>query len=309
VGAVDEAVREFACRASRRSRPLAPQKKTKKTPEKIHPKKGPSAIAPPLVMFRFETPGDLERWHVSTDAYFGGRSRASLDLAVGGDDGNNRSTLYATFSGRCSTAPTLAQVEEQERKAREEEAAAAESEEERQQQKAKKKKPPTKIAHTSSNAEIARAGYAVVASKVLDLSDPFDLSPYSHLVCTVRGDGGRYLASLRTDSLSGGGGDVWQAPFSSPAGKWADVRLPLAAFALTHRGQLVGRRVDLRADRVLSVGVSFAAAGQDDDGFRRRRRKGGDEESGGDDDDDANDDGLAFRLDLREIRAEADEAE
>jgi hypothetical protein len=264
-------------------------------------------------MFRFENPADLERWHVSTDAYFGGRSRASLDLAAaaaaGSDDDTQRSTTaFATFSGRCSTAPTLAQVEEQERKAREEAAAAAAAEGEERAKNKRPSPPRTKIAHTSSNAEIARAGYAVVASKVLDLSDPFDLSPYSHLVCTVRGDGGRYLASLRTDSLSGGGGDVWQAPFAAPRGKWADVRLPLAAFALTHRGQLVGRRVALRADRVLSVGVSFAAAGQDDDdGFRRRRRR--EDAESGDADDGANSDGLAFRLDLREIRAEADEAE
>lgn len=296
------------------------------------------------MLFRFQTADDLERWHVSTDAYFGGRSRASLDLAAasGGAETQRQqppasaataAAAFATFSGRCSTAPTLAQVEEQQqlRAAEEKERAPREGRRreggeedddggvpvEANQKKPKKKR--RQIAHTSSNAEIARAGYAVAASKVLDLGDPFDLSAYSHLVCAVRGDGGRYLATLRTDSLSGGGGDVWQAPFSAPRGVWADVRLPLAAFALTHRGQLVGRRVALRADRVLSVGVSFAAAGQDDHERRGRAaaagRPGEETEGGGDDersgdgdgdkDDDADDDrGLTFRLDLREIRAE-----
>lgn len=284
-------------------------------------------------MFRFETPADLERWHVSTDAYFGGRSRASLDLAGGSDERaeggtttNRAPSPYATFSGRCSTAPTLGQVEEKERKAREDAEDAKEEEEaaaNNSSSSSKKRRRPaqpatTRLAHTSSNAEIARAGYAVAASKVLDLGDPFDLSAHARLVCTVRGDGGRYLATLRTDSLSGGGGDVWQAPFSAPPGVWADVRLPLAAFALTHRGQLVGRRVPLQADRVLSVGVSFAAAGQDDGrkkGGRRRGAEGAaaaaDDEAagGGDENADAGDGGVAFRLDLREIRAEADEPE
>jgi hypothetical protein len=311
-------------------------------------KTGPTAVARPLVMFRFETPEDLERWHVSTDAYFGGRSRASLDLVPSpalslpsgsSDEGNSSSSSggsgpttrqqqqhkpYATFRGRCSMAPTLAQVEELERERKEDQAAADEEEAAgkggvvakptRRREggaggattttaaAAKTKQKPKQIAHTSSNAEIARAGYAVAASKVLDLSDPFDLSRHTHLVYTLRGDGGRYVASVRADSLSGGGGDVWQAPFSAPRGHWADVRVPLSSFALTHRGQLVGRRLSLRADRVLSVGLSFAAAGQD-----AGWRGGAGGESGSDDE---NGDGLggggtAFRLDVREIRAEA----
>jgi hypothetical protein len=293
------------------------------------------------VLFRFETPKDLERWHVSTDAYFGGQSRASLELPLPsaasaasgapgapGDGGASSSERqqqqqqqqqpYATFSGRCSMAPTLAQVEELERERREDMAAAAA--EEQAAKLGAKPPPPTaaslrrrkregakkrEIAHTSSNAEIARAGYAVVASRVLDLSDPFDLSRYTHLVYAVRGDGGKYIASVRADSLSGGGGDVWQAPFSAPRGRWADVRVPLSAFALTHRGQLVERRLRLCADRVLSVGVSFAAAGQD------AGRRGGGHGGASDDEDKAGEGGraagggAAFRLDVREIRAEA----
>lgn len=276
-------------------------------------------------MFRFETPQDLDRWHVSTDAYFGGRSRASLRLGGGGGGGAEgavseeqqqqqpTATTFATFSGQCSTAPTLAQAQalkraKQVKQQQQADQAAAAKPDQASSTAAKSgssgaQKSRSQLSHTSSNAEISRAGYAVAASKVFDLADPFDLSSYSHLVYTVRGDGGRYLASLRTDSVGGGGGDVWQAPFSAPRGQWADVRVPLGAFALTHRGKLVERRLPLRADRVLSLGLSFAAAAQDEAFVESGRREGGGEATTAATT--AGNGGLAFRLDLKEIRAEA----
>jgi hypothetical protein len=36
----------------------------------------------PLVMFSFSKPRDLDRWHVFTDAYFGGRSAAEWRWAA-----------------------------------------------------------------------------------------------------------------------------------------------------------------------------------------------------------------------------------
>jgi NADH dehydrogenase [ubiquinone] 1 alpha subcomplex assembly factor 1 len=48
------------------------------------------------VLFSFRSQADVERWHVVTDAYFGGRSDATLALSASGD--------AAVFSGRCSTA-------------------------------------------------------------------------------------------------------------------------------------------------------------------------------------------------------------
>lgn len=47
------------------------------------------------------------------------------------------------------------------------------------------------------------------------IGDYFDLENHSTLVYTVKGDGHTYMANLRIDSLAGGGGDVWQAPFKT----------------------------------------------------------------------------------------------
>lgn len=50
-------------------------------------------------------------------------------------------------------------------------------------------------------------------SKVQHIGDNFDLSGFSQLVYSVKGDGRTYIANVRIDSLAGTGGDVWQAPF------------------------------------------------------------------------------------------------
>lgn len=63
------------------------------------------------------------------------------------------------------------------------------------------------------DADIKRAGYCVAASKVQHIGDYFDLSGCSQLVYEVQGDGRTYIANVRTDSIAGTGGDLWQAPF------------------------------------------------------------------------------------------------
>lgn len=76
-------------------------------------------------------------------------------------------------------------------------------------------------------------------------------------------------------------------PRRSRAEGWVDVRIPLGAFLMTHKGRLVERRMEMPRDRVISVGVSFSAlAAPDPDaearsGVRRRPAAGGG--GGGDD--------------------------
>jgi len=92
------------------------------------------------------------------------------------------------------------------------------------------------------------------------IGDYFDLEPYSHLVYTVKGDGHTYMANIRMDSLVSGGGDIWQAPFTTRRdGRWTEVRIPLAAFVMTNKGRLVERRMEMARDKVMSVGISVAA--------------------------------------------------
>lgn len=65
------------------------------------------------------------------------------------------------------------------------------------------------------DADIKRAGYCVASSKVTHIADYFDLSGCTHLVLDIKGDGRTYIANVRTDSIAGTGGDVWQAPFKT----------------------------------------------------------------------------------------------
>lgn len=158
-------------------------------------------------------------------------------------------------------------------------------------------------------SDLARAGYAVASSKVTALGDYWDLSGTTHLLLRVKGDGRAYIANVRTDTIAGTGGDVWQAPFRTrcvvrvvvlvggrciacaarglcmhqpPAGSssslraraalgcaahaairagvWADIRIPIDSLVLTFQGQLVERRLEFQADKVISVGVAVSAA-------------------------------------------------
>eukprot|EP00882_Tetradesmus_deserticola_P023236 GHRQ01025283.1.p1 GENE.GHRQ01025283.1~~GHRQ01025283.1.p1 ORF type:complete len:260 (+),score=86.04 GHRQ01025283.1:678-1457(+) len=110
------------------------------------------------------------------------------------------------------------------------------------------------------DADIKRAGYCVAASQVHRIGEYHDLSGYSHLVYNVKGDGRTYIANVRVDSLAGTGGDVWQAPFRPSAGVWSQVSIPIDSLALTYQGQLVERKLDFQAGKVISVGVSVSAA-------------------------------------------------
>eukprot|EP00775_Hariotina_reticulata_P010347 gene10347-10504_t len=163
----------------------------------------------PVVLFNFTSQRVVDKWHVFTDASFGGKSQASISY--------NQQEQAAEFSGRV----TLDQEED---------------------------------------ADIKRAGYCVANSQVQYVGDYYDLSGVSHLVYTVKGDGRMYIANVRTDSIVGTGGDLWQAPFKTSAGKWSQVSIPIDSLALTYQGQLVQQKLEFQADKVISVGVAVSAA-------------------------------------------------
>ena len=110
-----------------------------------------------------------------------------------------------------------------------------------------------------------------------------DLEAYDALEFRVRGDGRKYIATLRTDSwmvvpvrhtapsyppsalnlrLQGGAHDLWQSFLFAPAGEWSVVRLPLARFLKTWKGKIVDGEGEMNARRVLSLGVSLAGGGE-----------------------------------------------
>jgi len=219
-----------------------------------------SLAPPPLVLFRFAGEANLRRWAAVSDAAFGGRSTAAFSLAPGPPPaavfaGTYDADLGDDDGGGAAAAAAEAAPQSPEA------AAAAE-------------------AAAEAGAELKRAGFAAVASKVLRVGDVFNVEPYDRMVYELRGDGKTYVANLRLESYTGDGGDLWQAPLRTAPGVWQRTEVPLRAFVPTHKGRLVARASEMPRDRILSFGFAVSAA---------------DNEAAA----------APFRLEIREIRAES----
>lgn len=94
-------------------------------------------------------------------------------------------------------------------------------------------------------------------SSVRSVGAGFDLSDASQVVLRVRGDGRRYQLRLATDARYRGSAVSWGAEFATSAGRWIDVRVPLASLTPTVRGQrLQGPPMD--ASKVRELGLLIA---------------------------------------------------
>ncbi|KAK9834154.1 hypothetical protein WJX81_003453 [Elliptochloris bilobata] len=104
---------------------------------------------------------------------------------------------------------------------------------------------------------IQRSGFAGMHSLE---GDYLDLEERDVLVLRVRGDGRKYLVSLRTDNWVAGvtSHDVWQAFLFAPPGRWEEVQVPLSRFLLTWKGRLVEERSAMNPERVVSLGIGLA---------------------------------------------------
>lgn len=95
-------------------------------------------------------------------------------------------------------------------------------------------------------------GFASIRSRPLDLAAPGTVS----YVLEVRGDGKRYKLNLRTDDAFDG--VSYQAAFEAPPDTWTVLRLPVAKFRPTFRGQPVPGALPLDPGRVRQVGLVIA---------------------------------------------------
>lgn len=88
-----------------------------------------------------------------------------------------------------------------------------------------------------------------------------DLEPFDTLELRVRGDGRKYVATLRTEtwvSLPGESHDLWQAFLFAPPGEWSSVHLPFSRFLKTWRGRVLETEEEMNSRAVLSVGIALA---------------------------------------------------
>ncbi|KAG1657725.1 hypothetical protein FOA52_011987 [Chlamydomonas sp. UWO 241] len=91
-----------------------------------------------------------------------------------------------------------------------------------------------------------------------------NLCMHDYLDFRVRGDGHTYIASVRSDQLTGGDEEAWQAPLPTAAnGEWQTVRVDFEDLIFTFRGRLVqasGSVGSVPRERVMCVGVTMAAS-------------------------------------------------
>ena len=95
-------------------------------------------------------------------------------------------------------------------------------------------------------------GFASIRSLAMD----FGVAQASSYLLKVNSDGKRYKLNLRMDD--GIDGVTYQAAFVTPAGMWTSLRLPIAQFTPTFRGQPVPGAGTLDPARVRQIGLVIA---------------------------------------------------
>ena len=101
-------------------------------------------------------------------------------------------------------------------------------------------------------------------ASVRTLPQAFGLAEADAFVVRVRGDGGRYKFTARTDASFDSA--LYQLAFPTKAGEWQEIILPLKDFVPTFRGRVLPNEPPLRAERLTSVG--FLISDQQAGAFR-----------------------------------------
>ena len=94
------------------------------------------------------------------------------------------------------------------------------------------------------------------------LLQSYDLEPYRSLLLKVRGDGRKYVVSLRTENWIIPGtvsDDVFQGYIQPTRGEWEEILLPFDKFLLTWQGKVLNDPVTMNHRNLFSM--SFASVG------------------------------------------------
>jgi NADH dehydrogenase [ubiquinone] 1 alpha subcomplex assembly factor 1 len=107
-----------------------------------------------------------------------------------------------------------------------------------------------------------RSGFAGCSTVDLPDGEYFDLEAATALRYRVFSDGKPYVLSLKTDDwVTNAKDDLWQAFLFAPAGRWADVVVPMDRFLKTHRGRVMRHKYAMRQGRVIGFGVGVVGGG------------------------------------------------
>ena len=108
-----------------------------------------------------------------------------------------------------------------------------------------------------------RSGFAGCSTVDLPVGEYLVLDAFTALRYRVLSDGRKYVVSIRTENwITGQKEDLWQAFLFSPAGRWADVYVPMKRFLKTWRGRVMEHEHEMRASRVVGLGIAVAGGGE-----------------------------------------------
>ena len=115
--------------------------------------------------------------------------------------------------------------------------------------------PPRRVTRS-----LKRSGFAGCSTADLPPGEFLDLDAFTALRFRVRADGRPYVVSIKTDNWVTGKkeGDLWQAFLFAPAGRWADVIVPMRRFLKTYRGRVMEHEYEMSASRVTGLGLAVA---------------------------------------------------
>ena len=115
----------------------------------------------------------------------------------------------------------------------------------------------------AARLRMRRSGFAGCSTVDLPTGEYLDLDAFTALRYRVFSDGRKYVASIRTENwITGQKEDLWQAFLFSPKGRWADVYVPMKRFLKTWRGRVMEHEHEMRASRVVGLGIAVAGGGE-----------------------------------------------
>ncbi|GAV61410.1 CIA30 domain-containing protein [Cephalotus follicularis] len=114
-----------------------------------------------------------------------------------------------------------------------------------------------------SKWNITRGGFCGMRSKKFD--GFIDLDAYDTVALKLRGDGRCYLSSIYTENLINSPGqeedNSWQAFVLVPKEDWYILKIPLAQYLPTWRGNIIDAKLEMNPSRILGMSLSVNAEG------------------------------------------------
>jgi hypothetical protein len=222
---------------------------------------GPSSLArEEEFIFRFDQQQQQdakapEGWRVMTDKGIGGSSSASVEVRDGS---------FMRFSGRLCAPfemPLSPAAEKKLRKLEEQVAHEEASNDGDGDGDGDRASGAARVKSAEKSMRRISNAFSVLQTEK-GLLQRFDFEPYRSLLLKVRGDGRKYVVSLRTENWIIPGtvsDDVYQGYIQPTKGQWEEILLPFDKFLLTWQGKVLNDQLQMNHRNLFSM--SFASIG------------------------------------------------